>query len=126
MNWLTIALSVFITSSSFGKNARTIRLDDRKTEVVRIGSGHSTILNFPTRPAKVILGSKGLFAVEYVEDDLAITALQGGARSNLFVYLEGRRFGFDLVAVGDVGDEIVMVRDAAEKKIKVNVQVKHE
>ena len=63
-------------------------------------------------------GGQKLFAVEYIESDLAVTALQPGAHSNLFVYLEGRRFGFDL-STGSPGDEIVLVRDSADRKMKV-------
>ncbi len=126
MKTLFLLLVLFFSSSSEARNARTIRLDDKKTEAVRVITSYTTVLSFPTRPTKVIIGNKGLFAVEYIEADLAITALRSGARSNLFVYLEGRRFGFDLVAVSEGGDEIVLVRDIAEKKIKVTPKVIHE
>lgn len=111
---------------SYCKKARTIYLDDKNTELIRIAAGHITILNFPIRPAKIVLGNKGLFGVEYMENDLAITALQLGGRSNLFVYLDGRRFGFDLIGSAEGGDEIVIVRDPQEKKIKVKVRNKNE
>ena len=96
--------------------AKTVFLSDTEIAHVILSLGRSTVLSFPLKPSKVILGSHGLFAVEYVENDLAITALSPNATSNLFVYLEGRRFAFDLKTVAAGGDEIVVVRDASEKK----------
>ena len=109
---------------ALASNARSVYLTDKKMEPIQVGAGRSTILSFPSRPTKVILGSQGMFAIEYVENDIAINALHSPARSNLFVYLEGRRFGFDLRTVGEVGDEIILVRDADERKIRV--KVKHD
>jgi hypothetical protein len=60
--------------------------------------------------------------VEYVENDLAISALKPNSNSNLFVYLEGRRFGFDLRTISVGGDEIILVRDSDDKKIKIKVR----
>ena len=57
-------------------------------------------------------------AVEYIENDLAIAALRSEARGNLFVYMEGRRFAFDLATVSGSGDEIILVRDFVEKPVR--------
>ena len=114
------SLTIFPTAC-FAKKARTIRLNDQRTEPIYIGIAGS-IVNFPSRPTKVILGNKGAFAVEYNEDDLAISALRPGAHSNLFVYLDGRRFGFNLVAVASGGDEIVLVRDSNDVKMKAKIR----
>ena len=81
-------------------------------EPILVAPGRSVILSFPTKPTKVILGNQGVFAVEYVENDLAIAALSAHAGSDLFVYLEGRRFAFNLMSVPAGGDSIVLVRDA--------------
>lgn len=125
---LTGAVLVFFVGillnhhEAHAKKARTILLNDRKTETIFITPGRSTVLSFPTRPTKVILGNQGLFTVEYVESDLAVAAMRAPAASNLFVYLEGRRFGFDLRTVGSGGDEIILVRDAEGQKIKVRIK----
>ena len=97
------------------KEVRTVRLDQTTVARIYIAPGRSTILSFPSKPAKVILGNQGVFAVEYVENDLALAALSTRAHSDLFVYVEGRRFAFDLVVVRDGADTIVLVRDAAEE-----------
>lgn len=114
-------LSAF--SMAEAKSSRTIRLNDKRTESIFVRPGHSTILNLPSRPTKVVLGDKSLFTVQYIENDLAVSALSSIGRSNLFIYLEGRRFGFDLKATSQEGDEIVLIRDHDEEKWKVKVKV---
>jgi hypothetical protein len=118
-----LLLSAAILSAPvFAKKARTAYLTDKKMENVSVAPGRSVILSFPSRPTKVIVGNQGLFAVEYVENDLAIAALRNPARSNLFVYLEGRRFGFDLRTTAGDGDEILLVRDSEDQKVKVRIK----
>ena len=121
-NEILIFVLLLVTSSlCFAKKARTIRLNDERTEPIYIGIS-GAVINFPSHPTKVILGNKGAFAVEYNADDLALSALRQGAHSNLFVYLEGRRYGFNLIAVSAGGDEIVLVRDTNEQKIKAKIR----
>jgi hypothetical protein len=96
--------------------AKTLYMKDTDVARVQVTLGRSTILSFPTRPSKVVLGNKNLFAVEYIESDLAISALHPQARSNLVVYLQGRRFTFDVVASAGIGDEILLIRDALLKR----------
>jgi len=120
--WLVIiglaALSL-IHSLGWAKEARVIRLSERQVGKIMIHPGQSTILSFSMKPTKVILGNRGVFALEYVENDLAIAALAPNVHSNLFVYLPSGRFAFDLVTTPNLGDEIVVVQDAPDKHIPV-------
>ena len=93
---------------------RTIRLNQTMVGRINVSPGRSTILSFPTKPTKVILGNQGLFGIEYIESDLAVAALSSHSQSDIFVYLEGRRFAFDLVTVPSGSDTIVLVRDLSE------------
>ena len=67
---LLLTVGLLLNGMAFARKARTVRLDDKKTESIFITPGRSTILSFPTHPSKVILGNQGLFTVEYVENDL--------------------------------------------------------
>ncbi len=123
--WLFLVFIILFglyEGEAWSKDARTIRISERRTATIYIHPGRSTILNFPSKPTKVVLGSKGLFAIEYVENDLAVSVLSGTARSNLFVYVSGRRFAFDLVTTSAIGDEIVLVRDDLEREIPLKVK----
>lgn len=109
-----VLLSVF-TINAFADEVKIIRLDDRTVGKVLI-STRGTVLSFPIKPSKVILGRSGTFGIEYVENDLAISPLNISARSNLFVYLFGRRFSFDLVTSPQGGSPVIRVLDALEPK----------
>ena len=98
---------------------RTVRCDESKMIEVYIKPTFSTIINFPVKPDNVVLGGKNQFAIEYIKNDLALTALASNARTNLFVYLFGRRCGFQLVTSSVNHDNLILVRDPEETKIKV-------
>ena len=85
-------------------------------------SPRGTVLSFPTKPTKVIIGSKGAFGLEYVANDIAISSLSKTSRANIFVYLDGRRFTFDLSTSITDGDQIVLVCDDLENQIKVKIK----
>lgn len=121
---LTVLAFFFLTQQSFGREARTLHLTDKKVAPIYVAPGRTTILSFPVKPSKVVLGNKGLFALEYIENDLAISAASTQSHSNLFVYLEGRRFAFDLIGTSHNSDEIVIIRD--QKDVNVPVRIKNE
>ena len=57
-------ITVLCCSLTFGSTARTVYLSDKKMQAISVGAGRSTILSFPSKPTKVILGNQGMFAVE--------------------------------------------------------------
>ncbi|MBI2712607.1 MAG: hypothetical protein HYX41_07130 [Bdellovibrio sp.] len=109
-----IVTTLFCVTHLHAGEVRTIKLNQTTVGTIYVTPGRSTVLSFPTKPAKVVLGNQGVFAIEYVESDLAIAALSAASHSDLFVYLDGRRFAFNLVTVSKGGDTIVLVRDAVE------------
>lgn len=125
--YLIVSISLFMCMSlaiakPHPKNGvKTIRLDDQAVASIRVNK-NGTVINFPTKPKKVILGRKQAFDIEYIENDVAIAALSSNASSNLFVYLQGRRYAFRLYVVQKGGDEIILVRDALDSRMKAEVQ----
>lgn len=117
---LIVALLAAFTINAFAEDAKIIRLDEKTIGKVLI-STRGTVLSFPIKPTKVILGRAGTFGIEYVESDLAISPLNTAARSNLFVYLYGRRFSFDLVTSPQAGSPVIRVLDAMEPKATVTL-----
>jgi hypothetical protein len=112
---LILILLLAFTLDAFADEVKVIRLDEKTIGKVLI-STRGTVLSFPIKPSKVILGRAGTFGIEYVENDLAISPLNTAARSNLFVYLFGRRFSFDLITSAQGGSPVVRVLDAIEPK----------
>lgn len=96
---------------------KIIPCDEVHSQTVIIPYGRVTALNFPASPKEVIPGEAG-FDFKTIRSDLVIKALRSGAKTNLLVYLEGRRCSFHLVS-GAVGDEIILIRDPKEKTFEV-------
>lgn len=96
-----------------------VRLDNRSVAPVAIDI-NGTVLEFPMRPTKVISGRNKSFGIEYVESDLAISPLAIGARSHLYVYLQGRRFTFDLSTTAGGGCAVITVRDSKDNQVSVD------
>lgn len=96
---------------------KIIPCDEIRSQLVIIPYGRVTVLNFPASPKEVIPGEAG-FDFKTIRSDLVIKALRPGAKTNLLVYLEGRRCSFHL-ASSAVGDEIILVRDPKEKTFEV-------
>ncbi len=102
-------------------DSRIVKCDESKTATIFIRPNFGTVINFPLKPDKVLLGSAKQFAVEYIKNDIALTALNSHANTNMFVYLFGRRCAFLLTTSAGRYDSIVKVRDPDENKIKVNI-----
>lgn len=115
--FIVLIFSSILIPTAFAQEVKIVRLSEESVGKISV-SIRGTVLSFPTKPSKVILGRNGSFGIEYVENDLAISPLSVNARSNLFVYLLGRRFAFDLVASTSSGSSVIQVRDALEKKVK--------
>ena len=115
---MVIILCHVAAAPANGREAKILRLSDSGTAEVVI-SGRGTVLSFPTKPTKVILGKANSFGVEYVDSDLAISPLSPTARSHLFVYMAGRRFSFDLVTSMNDPSAVILVRDAKESAAEV-------
>lgn len=111
--------ALFINHSWAGSKVRSLKLSEKSVPTIPISS-RGAVISFPTKPTNVILGAKGSFGIEYVKSDLAISPMNSAARSNLFVYLEGRRFnlelvssvsGYTLVIIDDTENDLVRVED---------------
>lgn len=116
---VSIVIGFCLYRSAHAKEVRTLRLNQQTIGQIKVTPGKTTILSFPSKPSKVVLGGQGMFAVEYIENDIAIAALRGNAHSNIFVYLDGRRFAFDLSTAPSNGDEVVFIRDQIDAQMKV-------
>ncbi|OFZ30716.1 MAG: hypothetical protein A2622_13690 [Bdellovibrionales bacterium RIFCSPHIGHO2_01_FULL_40_29] len=112
-------LQVLVNDAEAKTSLRTVKCVESKMIQVYVRPSFSTIINFPVKPDNVVLGGKNQFAIEYIKNDLALTALSSNSRTNLFVYLFGRRCGFQLMSSSVNHDNLILVRDPEESKIKV-------
>lgn len=117
MSLIFVIFSLCLAPQIFAQSVKTIKLCEKNVESISI-STKGTVLDFPSEPEKVILGTKSSFSIEYIRTDLAISPLSMAAKSNLFVYLQGRRFALDL-STSALGTSLYYIKDCDEDKIKV-------
>ena len=113
-----VFLILLLPSMAWAKRVKTVRLRDDTVSIISI-SHRGAVLNFPTKPSKVVMGNQGAFAVEYINNDLAISPLRSNARAHVFVYLEGRRFNLDLIATPK-GHTLVLIRDTLDNQVEIS------
>lgn len=122
--YLGAAALVFllVRESEAKTSLRVVKCDESKMIDVFVRPNYGTIINFPVKPDNVVLGGQKQFGIEYIKNDIALTALTSNSSTNLFVYLLGRRCGFRLVTSASQQDNLVQVRDPEDAKMKVPFQ----
>ncbi len=115
---LVISLIFLFSMQLHAKSVKTLNLKEDTIAQIKV-STKGTVLNFPTKPTNVILGNQGSFGLVYVENDIVVSPLSSFARSNIFIYLEGRRFSLEFLTTENDGDDIVLIRDELLSKAQV-------
>ena len=102
-------LGFFISFDGFSK-VRTLHTNDQRMELVKLKMGKSTLLSFPTRPKKIVVGNPDFFEVEFVNTELTIRP-KGIAKTNMFVYTKRRIYGLLIEVVSGEGyDDLIHVK----------------
>jgi hypothetical protein len=83
---------------------------------INLRVGQSTILRFVEKPKKVVLGNSNYYAVEYIDNDIAIQPF-GGVTTNLFVYGNKKVYGFLLRSNQITGYDDLVEVDLEENKL---------
>ncbi len=112
-----ILLFLSLVPPVFAENVKTIHLCEKSVATIYI-SPKGTVLDFPSEPEKVVLGTKASFSIEYIRNDLAVSPATMNSKSNLFVYLQGRRFALDL-ATATGGTTLYFIKDCDFDKREV-------
>jgi hypothetical protein len=98
------------------KKEKTVPCDPARPQLIKVGVGRLTVLDFPV-PPKEILPGENRFQFVRVQNDLDIKPLRESGSTNVVVYLKERRCSFDLKIVPSGGDDIVYVRDPKDQQI---------
>lgn len=116
MNYL-ILLFLSLVRPVKAEDGKTLRVCEKSVAQTYI-SPRGTALEFPSDPEKVFLGTKNTFSINYVRSDLVISPLSLTAKSNLFVYIQGRRFVFALSTSANAGPGLYFVKDCETDLVK--------
>lgn len=114
---IEVILALCLSPQIWAQSVKTIKLCEKSVAPISI-SPKGTVLDFPAEPEKVILGTKSSFSIEYIRSDLAISPTTMNSKSNLFVYLQGRRFALDL-STSSYGSTLYFIKDCDADKVLV-------
>ena len=111
-------LSLIMTNVAFGR-VRHVEIKGDQIVTVRTSMGIATIIQVPDRPNSVVVGDQDAFKVEYLDQAITIKPLMSGAKSNLYVYTDWKRFNVELVSGSEEGADYVVYLDLPkDKKVK--------
>lgn len=85
---------------------------------VRTALGIATIIQVPDRPNSVVVGDQDKFKVEYLDQAITIKPLHAGAKSNLYVYTDYRRYNVQLVTGTEASSDYVVYLENLKRKEK--------
>ena len=92
---LLVVLVLCPFSKVFAGGIRTLYVNDENMQAIRLRMGRATVLRFPEKPKKIVIGNQNYYSVEFVDHDLTIQPLDD-VETNLFVYTPYRTYGFIL------------------------------
>lgn len=120
MNLKFIFLISFILvsfSAMSSQRVRRVEVSGDQIVTVRTSIGIATIIQVPDRPNSVVVGDQDSFKVEYLDQAITIKPLSPGAKSNLYVYTDWKRFNVELISGAQASaDYVVYLTLPAQKK----------
>ena len=109
--------ALLLMNNAWGSKVRHVEVSKDEIVSVRTSIGIATIIQVPDRPNSVVVGDQDSFKVEYLDQAITIKPLVGGARSNLYVYTDYRRFNIELITgPQSVADYVVYLKQPKVKK----------
>lgn len=120
---LSVFLSIFCLAYEPAKvwaDVRVRRVQTQNDQIVQVKTaiGIATIIQVPDRPNSIVVGDQNAFKVEYLDQAITIKPLQIGAKSNLYIYTDYRRFNVQLVSGGQAAADYVVYLEQPKEKIK--------
>lgn len=115
--FLVILSSIlFAGSVDASQRVRRVPVQGDQIITVRTSIGIATIIQVPDRPNSVVVGDQDAFKVEYLDQAITIKPLVAGAKSNLYIYTDWKRFNVELVSGSEsLADYVVYLEIPREK-----------
>lgn len=107
---LTVFLGLVFLSSDLWADPRVRRVQVQGDQIVtvRTSIGIATIIQVPDSPNSVVVGDQAAFKVEYLDRAITIKPLSFGAKSNLYVYTDWKRYNVQLIAGQEAAADYVV------------------
>ena len=113
-------LFLLLPASAMADRVRHVECRTDQIVTIRTAMGIATIIQVPDRPNSVVVGDQDKFKVEYLDQAITIKPLQPGAKSNLYVYTDYRRFNVQLITGPEVSADYVVYLENLKLQPKEN------
>ncbi len=114
--FIWILVLAFSVASDAAERVRHISVANDQIITVKTAIGIATIIQVPDRPNSIVVGDQESFKVEYLDQAITIKPLHAGARSNLYIYTDWRRYNVQLVTGQEpIADYVVYLNTLKEK-----------
>lgn len=115
---LLILTLIFCFSNNVFATQRVRRVPVQGDQIVTVKTsiGIATIIQVPDRPNSVVVGDQDSFKVEYLDQAITIKPLTGGAKSNLYIYTDWKRFNVELVSGSEANADYVVYLEMPKDK----------
>lgn len=125
--FMAFFMSLLVLHNAFaeGNRVRKLELQSDQIAQVKTALGIATIIQVPDVPNSVVVGDSEAFKVEYLDQAITIKPLHAGAKSNLYIYTDYRRYNVQLISVGQTEANFIVYLEPArsfkkkEKPIRV-------
>jgi hypothetical protein len=106
---LLACLLIFASFSDLAfARVRKVPVSGDQIVTVKTAIGIATIIQVPDRPNSVVVGDQESFKVEYLDQAITIKPLHSGAKSNLYVYTDWKRYNVQLTTGSEaIADYVV-------------------
>tara|TARA_B110001454_G_scaffold219194_1_gene251342 strand:- start:96195 stop:96932 length:738 start_codon:yes stop_codon:yes gene_type:complete len=98
------------------QRVRRVPIQTDQIATVRTSLGIATIIQVPDRPTSVVVGDQNSFKVEYLDQAITIKPTVGGAKSNLYIYTDWKRFNVELISGPESVADYVVYLDIPKDK----------
>jgi hypothetical protein len=119
-----LAFSLLAWKSDAAQRVRRVPVQGDQIVTVKTSIGIATIIQVPDRPNSVVVGDQDSFKVEYLDQAITIKPLSSGAKSNLYIYTDWRRFNVELVSGAEATADYVVYLDIPKEKSEAKVTPK--
>jgi hypothetical protein len=104
-------MSIVTFNVNAGVRVRRVPVHADQIVTVRTSIGIATIIQVPDGPNSVVCGDNDAFKVEYLDQAITIKPISSGAKSNLYIYTDWKRFNVELISGSEAVADYVVYLD---------------
>lgn len=119
-----VIVTLATTAAMANSKVRRVIVNGDQIVTVRTALGIATIIQVPDRPNSVVVGDQNSFKVEYLDQAVTIKPLQPGAKTNIYIYTDWKRYNVELISGSEVVSDYVVYLENPKEKEQANASKK--